>query len=112
MYWRVIAPAGVPSRQEKAAERSLGYGQGLRRRARPARRDPKGGGYRTRSRVKALARCEGIALRAFPSLSYDIRRDAPVHGEKAGLTARGAHAGGERADRLRQIANFVVERRH
>ena len=29
-----------PIRQEKAAERSLGHGQGLRRRARPARRDP------------------------------------------------------------------------
>ncbi len=29
-----------PSRQEKAAQRSPGYGQGLRRRARPARRDP------------------------------------------------------------------------
>ena len=29
-----------PIRQEKAAGRSLGYAQGLRRRARPARRDP------------------------------------------------------------------------
>ncbi len=48
----------------------------------------KGGGYRTRSRVKALARCDGIALRAFPSLSCDIRRDAPVHGEKYGLASR------------------------
>ena len=29
-----------PSRQKKAAARSLGYAQGLRRRGRPARRDP------------------------------------------------------------------------
>ncbi len=72
-------------RQEKAAERSLGYGQGLRRRGRPARCDPKGGVYRTTGCVKALARCEGIAPRAFPGLSSDIHRAAPVHDEKSGL---------------------------
>ena len=65
----------------------MSYGQGLRCRGRPGGRDPKGGGYRTTSRVKVLARCKGIAPRAFPCLSCDIRRDAPVHGEKAGLVA-------------------------
>ncbi len=45
----------------------------------------KGGGYRTTGRAKALARCASIAPHAFPSLSSDIRRAAPVHGEKAGL---------------------------
>ena len=77
--------ARSPSRQEKAAARGLGHGQGLRRRARPARRDPKGGGSRPTGRVKALARCASIALHPFPSLSSDIRRAAPVHGEKSGL---------------------------
>ncbi len=76
-----------PVHQEKAAERSLGYGQGLRRRG-PARavRDPKGGGYRTTGVVEALARWAYIAPRAFPSLSCDPRRAAPVHGEKSGLS--------------------------
>ncbi len=74
-----------PSRQEKVAERGLGHGQGLRRRGRPARRDPQGDGSRTTGRVKALARCDSIVRRAFPSLSSDIRRAAPIHGEKAGL---------------------------
>ena len=45
----------------------------------------KGGGSRTTGRVEALARCDSIALHAFPSLSADIRRAAPVLGEKAGL---------------------------
>ena len=169
----VIASGGRRSARSKAAERGLGHGQGLRRRARPARRDPKGGGSRTTGGVKALARCAsthlhdstvrrtalrgrparrparrdagritsagqrrrrprkaalrvafpvpsvcrerspmprhrrhapscrgngkrdptcrgivqgstGIAPRAFPSLSSDIHRAAPVHGEKAG----------------------------
>ena len=74
-----------PIRQEKAAERSLGYAQGLRRRGRPARRDPQGGGSRTTGRVKALARCDSIAPHPFPSLSSDIRRAAPVHSENSGL---------------------------
>ncbi len=51
----------------------------------PARRDPKGGGYRTTGVVEALARCADIAPRAFPSLSCDSHRAAPVHGEKSGL---------------------------
>ena len=51
-----------PIRQEKAAERSLGYAQGLRRRGWPARRDPKGGGSRTTGGVKALARCASTHL--------------------------------------------------
>ena len=51
-----------PIRQKKAAERSLGYAQGPRRRARPARRDPNGGGSRTTGRVKALARCASTHL--------------------------------------------------
>ena len=74
-----------PIRQEKATEHSLGYAQGLRRRGRPARRDPEGGEYRTTGGVKALARCNSIAPHAFPSLSTDIRRAAPILGEKAGL---------------------------
>ncbi len=45
----------------------------------------KGGGSRTTGRVKALARCASIALHTFPSLSAEIRRAAPVLGEKAGL---------------------------
>ena len=77
-----------PIRQEKAAERSLGYGQGLRRRGRPARCDPKGGGYRTTGCVKTLARCTDIAPRAFPNLSSDIHRAAPVHGKTAGLVGK------------------------
>ena len=52
----------------------------------------KGGGYRTTGRVKALARCASIVAHAtFPSLSSDIRRAAPVHGEKAGLGPRVVH---------------------
>ncbi len=76
-----------PIRQEKAAERSLGYGQGVRRRGRPARCDPKGDGYRTTGCVKTLARCTDIAPRAFPGLSSDIHRAVPVHGEKSRLAA-------------------------
>ncbi len=34
-----------------------------------------------------MRRSHGIAPRAFPSLSCDIRRGAPVHGEKGGLAA-------------------------
>ena len=75
----------APIRQEKAAERSLGYGQGLRRRGWPGGRYPSGGGYRTTCSVKALARCNRIALRTFPNLSCDIHRAAPVHGGKSGL---------------------------
>ncbi len=51
-----------------------------------ALRDPEGGGYRTTGIVEALARCADIAPRAFPSLSCDPRRAAPVHGEKSGLS--------------------------
>ena len=47
----------------------------------------KGGGSRTTGGVKALARCDSIARHAFLSLSADIRRAAPVLGEKAGLAA-------------------------
>ncbi len=67
----------------------MSYAQGLRRRARPGGHDPMGGGYRTRSRVKALARCDGNARHDFPSLSCGIRRDAPDHGEKSELVGAG-----------------------
>ncbi len=80
-----------PIRQEKAAERSLSYGQGLRRRGQPARCDPKGGGYRTTGCVEALARCTDIAPSVFPGLSSDIHRAAPFHCEKSGLTEEPAH---------------------
>ncbi len=46
---------------------------------------PLGGGSRPTGRVKALARCDSIARRAFPCLSADSRRAAPVHCEKFGL---------------------------
>jgi hypothetical protein len=52
-------------------------------------RDPKGGGYRTTGVVEALARCADIAPRAFPGLSCDSHRAAPVHGEKSGLELGG-----------------------
>ena len=45
----------------------------------------KGGGYRTTGSVKALARCDSIALHTFPSPSSDIRRAAPVHGQNSWL---------------------------
>jgi len=57
-------------------------------RAARAVRDPKGGGDRTTGGVEALARWADIAPRAFPSLSCDPRRAAPVHGEKSGLALK------------------------
>ncbi len=85
---RVIASGGVRSARRRPQSVAWATVKAFDAAGGPPGATLKGGESRTTGRVKALARCDSIALHAFPSLSADIRRAAPVHGEKAGLNPR------------------------